>query len=80
MIGTMYCATCVQVTAPHPPHHRADEDAGKPDEHGDREAHVQEALGDDADADDLRHHVDEGGRDEHDHADEPRHVAAEPGA
>ncbi len=60
----------------HAAHHRADQDAGEPDEHRDRERDVEEALGDDADADDLRDDIDERGGDQHDHADEARDVAA----
>jgi hypothetical protein len=65
---------------PHATHHRADEDAGEPDEHRNREADIEEALGDDADADDLRHDIGEACRDQHNDTDEACGIAAEAGA
>ena len=60
----------------HAAQHRAYEDAAETDEHTDAELQTGEAAGDQADAVDLRHHVNEGTGDRGDDADGADDVAA----
>ena len=64
----------------HAAQHRAHQDAGEADEHRYAEWNLEEARGDDPDADDLGHDVGEARAEQHDDAEQPRQVAFVPGA
>ncbi len=76
MIRTMYCATCVQVTARMPPRNEHTRMPPRPRKMPISNGTPHEARGDEADAVDLRHDVGERAQDRAQDADEARDVAA----
>ncbi len=64
----------------HTAQHRADQNAGKTNEHRNLERDAEEARSDDANAENLRRHIGEGRRNQHDHTSEAGQIAAIPGA
>jgi hypothetical protein len=68
MISTMYCATCVQVTARMPPSIEQTRMPSRPTKTATTEVHAEEARAMMPVAEDLRHHIGEGAGKQHDDA------------